>query len=136
MLYSALKDEFKNDIELSSHLEISKDDLHNSEIITHHPLHHIIITTFIAAFNFSDINGRISSEEILFLGLTASRALLPMNFWNSGLCHRQGDIENCDPLHWWYGCRAQYSEFISPCSRYILNSRFVIYYYISMQYLI
>ena len=28
MSYSALKDEFENDIELSSHLEMSKDDLH------------------------------------------------------------------------------------------------------------
>jgi hypothetical protein len=104
MSYSALKDEFENDIDLSSHLEISKDDLHK-----HYKDHYapappslsqpsqpsILATSnvspqknFISRFNRKP---RTSSDELL-------------EFWSLP----QEDIENCDPLHWWYGRRAQF----------------------------
>jgi hypothetical protein len=102
--YSALKDEFEDDIGLSSHLEIVKDDLQN-HYKTHYapappslskPSQPSISATskaspqknFISRFNRKP---RTSTDELL-------------EFWSLP----QEDIETCDPLHWWYGRRAQF----------------------------
>ena len=104
MSYSALKDEFEDDIDLSSHLDISKDDLHNYYKTNYAPAPpslsqpsqpSISATSkaspqknFIARFNRKP---RTSTDELL-------------EFWSLP----QEDIETCDPLHWWYGRRAQF----------------------------
>lgn len=107
--YSALKDEFENDIDLSSHLEISKDDLHKhyqnhyappppspSQLSSQLSLQPSISATskaspqknFISRFNRKP---HTSTDELL-------------EFWSLS----QEDIEKCDPLHWWYGRRTQF----------------------------
>jgi hAT family C-terminal dimerisation region len=106
MSYSALKDEFENDFDLSSHLEKSKDDL-----LKHYKDHYAPSSTpslsqtssqasisassnaspqknFISRFNRKP---RTSTDELL-------------EFWSLP----QEDIESCDPLHWWYGRHAQF----------------------------
>jgi hypothetical protein len=105
MSYSVLKDEFENDIDLSSHLEISKDNLHkhykdhyapSSSPSTSQPSSQPVSATskaspqknFISRLNRKP---RTSTDELL-------------EFWSLP----QEDIENCDPLHWWYGRRAQF----------------------------
>jgi hypothetical protein len=102
--YSALKDEFENDLDLSSHLEISKDDLHKHykdhyappPPLLSQPSQTSISATskaspqknFVSRFNRKP---RTSTDEIL-------------EFWSLP----QEDFENCDPLHWWYGRRSQF----------------------------
>ena len=98
MSYSALKDEFENDTDLSSHLEISKDDLHKYYLNPYAPSPpssqpSISATSkaspqknFIARFNRKP---RTSIDELL-------------EFWSLP----QEDFENCNPLHWWYGRRS------------------------------
>ena len=106
MSYSALKDEFENDIELSSHLEMSKDDLHahykdhyapQASTPSSQPSSQPSISAasnaspqknFISRFNRKP---RTSTDELL-------------EFWSLP----QEDIERCDPLHWWYGRRTQF----------------------------
>ena len=103
--YSSLKDKFEDNISLSSHLEISKDDLHkhyqdhyapppSSQPSTSSQPSILAISkaspkkNFIARFNHKP---RTSTNELL-------------EFWSLP----QEDIENCDPLHWWYACCAQF----------------------------
>ena len=97
MSYSVLKDKFENDLDLSSHLEISKDDLHKhykenytpSTPLSQPSQPSIPATSaspqkkFIARFNRKP---RTSTDELL-------------EFWSLP----QEDFERCDPLlHWWY----------------------------------
>jgi hAT family C-terminal dimerisation region len=106
MSYSALKDEFENDFDLSSHLEISKDNLQQhykehyapseSTPSLSQPSQPSLSATsnaspqknFIARFNRKP---RTSTDELL-------------EFWSLP----QEDFETCDPLHWWYGRRTQF----------------------------
>ena len=96
MSYSVLKDEFENDLDLSSHLEISKDDLHKHYKENYAPSTPLsqpsqpsipatsasLQKNFIARFNHMP---RISTDELLEF------CSLP-----------QEDFERCDPLlHWW-----------------------------------
>jgi hypothetical protein len=102
---SALKDEFENDIELSSHLEISKDDLH-----AHYKDHYAPSTPSLpqpssqssisATSNASPQKNFIS--RLNRKARTSTDELL--EFWSLP----QEDIERCDPLHWWYGRRTQF----------------------------
>ena len=92
MSYSVLKDKFKNDLDLSSHLEISKDDLHEHYKENYapstpllQPLQPSIPATsaslqknFIARFNHML---QIFTDELL-------------EFWSLP----QEDFERCDPL--------------------------------------
>ena len=106
MSYSALKDEFENDIDLSSNLKISKDNFHKhykehyapepSTPSLTQPLQPSLSSTsnaspqknFIARFNRKP---HTSTDELL-------------EFWSLP----QEDFETCDPLHWWYGRRTQF----------------------------
>ena len=102
MSYSVLKNEFENNLDLSYHLEISKDDLHKhykenytpSTPLSQPSQPSIPATSaspqkkFIARFNRKP---RTSTDELL-------------EFWSLP----QEDFERCDPLHWWYGRRAQF----------------------------
>jgi len=104
MSYSALNDEFKNDTDLSGHLETLKENLHTHYKDFYAPpppssqpssQPSISATSkaspqknFIARFNRKP---RTSTDELL-------------EFWSLP----QEDFENCDPLHWWYGRRAQF----------------------------
>ena len=58
MSYSVLKDKFENDLDLSSHLEISKDDLHKHYKENYAP------STQLLSF---DLHSHISNWEVLFL---------------------------------------------------------------------
>ena len=100
--YSVLKNEFENNIDLSCHLELSKDDLHKhykenytpSTPLSQPSQPSIPATSaspqkkFIARFNRKP---RTSTDELL-------------EFWSLP----QEDFERCDPLHCWYGHRAQF----------------------------
>ena len=97
MSYSVLKDKFENDLDLSSHLEISKDDLHKhykenyapSTPLSQPSQPSIPVTSASLQKNFiARLNHMvwISTDELL-------------EFWSLP----QEDFERCDPLlHWWY----------------------------------
>ena len=84
MLYSALKDEFKNDLDLSSHLEISKDDLHK-----HYKENYAPSTPLSQPSQPSIRQPQHLFKRILLQGLIARRGFPLMNFLNSGPCHRK-----------------------------------------------
>ena len=98
MSYSALKDEFKNDLDLSSHLEISKDDLHK-----HYKENYAPSTPLSQPSQPSIRQPQHLFKRILLQGLII---ILPristdelLEFWSLP----QEDFERCDPLlHWWY----------------------------------
>ena len=104
MSYAALKDEFEDDIELSSHLEISKDDLHK-----HYKDHYAPTPSLSKSSSQPSISATSNaSPQKNFISRfnrklrTSTDELL--EFWSLP----QEDIESCDPLHWWYGRRVQF----------------------------
>lgn len=112
--YSALKDEFENDAELSTHLEITKDDLREYYKAKYEVQMAPSSTPMSSA---SQPEPRLSQASMSALHGSPQKNFIArfqrkpraatdelQEFWSLP----QEDFETCDPLHWWYGRRVQF----------------------------
>ena len=113
--YQAMKDEFKNDSDLSIHLEMAEADLQeyfkdnypSPQASLENPRHLVYAT-----ISLSSIASSSSSSGSPQKNFTArmQHKRTPTDelteFWNLP----QEDFDACDPIQWWHGRRAQFPQ--------------------------
>jgi hypothetical protein len=109
-----MKDEFKNDSDLSIHLEMAKADLWeyfkdnypSLQASLENPHQPLSAMTSLSSIASSSSSG--SPQKIFTARFQCKHT--PLNeltkFWNSP----QEDFDTCDPLKWWHGHHAQFPQ--------------------------
>ena len=112
-----MKDKFKNDSDLTAHLEMAKADLWayfkanypSLQASVENPRQSLSVTTSLSSISSIPSSSSLGSLQKIFTARFQHKHT-PMDeltkFWNLP----QEDFDTCDPLQWWHGRRAQFPQ--------------------------
>ena len=109
-----MKDKFKNDSDLATHLEMAKADLWEYFKVNYPSLqpsvessHQLLsATTSLSSTTLSSLLGSPQKNFTARFHRKHTPTDELTEFWNLP----QEDFDTCDPLQWWHSCRAQFPQ--------------------------